>query len=100
MYYKSTQYEFGYNILEGGHKDESINKKRVVCLESKEVFESVTDVAEKLNCKTVKTIARVCRGERPTFQGLHYAFLDENNNPILDKIRLDAPRKHKKTLCV
>lgn len=65
-------------------------------MESKEVFESVTDVAEKLNCKTVETIARVCRGERPTFQGLHYAFLDENNNPILDKIRLDAPKKHKK----
>ena len=99
-YYKSTQDEFGYNILEGGHKAESINKKRVICLETKEVFESVTDVAEKLNCKTVETIARVCRGERPTFQGCHYAFLDKNDKPILDKIRFDAPRSHKKTLCV
>ena len=47
-HYKSTKDEFGYNILEGGHKAESINKKRVVCLETKEVFESVTDVAENV----------------------------------------------------
>ena len=57
-------------------------------METKEVFGSVTDGAEKLNCKTVETIARVCRGERPTFQGFHYAFLDENNELFLGFIVL------------
>ena len=99
-YYKATEDAFGYNILKGGHKAESINRKKVICLETNEVFESVTEVAKKLKCKTIETIARVCRGERPTFQGNHYAFLDENDRPILDNIRFDAKRSHKKTLCV
>lgn len=99
-YYRATENEFGYNILKGGHKAESINRKRVICIETNEVFESISQAASKLDCKTVETIARVCRGERPTFQGYHYAFLDENDKPILDKIRFDAKRSRKKTLCV
>lgn len=98
--YKATQDKYGYNILDGGHNPTSIKRKRVICIELEKEFESISAAADYFKCKTVETISRVCRGERPTFNGYHFAFLDKDDKPILDKIRFNAKRSYKKTLCV
>jgi len=97
--YYNTQIE-GYNIAEGGFNAKSTRRKRVICLETGEKFDSITDCAKKYNANKVDYIARVCHGNKPTFKGYHFAFLDKDDKPRLDKIRLNAPKSHKKTLCI
>lgn len=97
-FYK-TQIE-GYNLTEGGYDAISTRRKRVICLNTGEIFESITAAAKKFKADKVDYIARVCHGVRPRFKGYNFAFLDKNNKPMLEKLRLDAPLAHKKTLCI
>ena len=98
--YKSTNDKYGYNILNGGHKPSSKQKKKVLCIELNKFFESASDAADFFNCKKVETIARVCRGERPTFKGNHFAYLDSKGNPMMDKIDINSKKRYKKTVCL
>lgn len=90
---------FGYNILDGGHNPTSTQKKKVICLETREVFESASELARILNVR-VDTVARVARGERPRLKGKHYAYLDENKKPIISIINFKARTKSKKVKCL
>lgn len=97
-FFNSTNDKFGYNIKKGGHDATNLTKK-VICLETKEIFESASELARKFNVPP-DTIARVCRGERPRFRNKHYVYLDENNNPITNIINFTARTNNKKVKCV
>lgn len=55
-------------------------RERVLCVDTGEIFESVTDASEKLNLILSK-IAAVCRGTRGTTGGLRFKYLDREVEP-------------------
>lgn len=52
------------------------NMKQVVCLETKEVFESCKSAADSFGI-TESIVNRVCNGKRKTAKGFHFEFLDD-----------------------
>lgn len=86
--YKSNNIRYGYNILANGHSTYSTQK--VYCIETGEVFETVLLAAKSIGVSP-SFMANACRGSRPTVKGLHFTYLDKNNNPIMDKVRFIKP---------
>ena len=80
--YNSTNPQFGYNIREGGN---TISEKyrEVICLNTKEIFNTISDAAEKyLNNRSEGHISSVCKGTRAHAgeigdEFLSWAYLDE-----------------------
>ena len=61
------------------HSKKMINKqgaKKVVCLETGEVFESAHDVQRKIGL-TSGNVCRCCKGKRKTAGGYHWMYLDD-----------------------
>ena len=86
--YKSNNIRYGYNILAHGHSTYSTRK--VYCIETKEIFETVQLAAKSIGvCPSF--MANACKGDRPTVKGLHFTYLDKDNNPIMDKVRFIKP---------
>jgi len=50
------------------------NKKKVICLDTNEMFDSITE-AEKV--KSVNNISYCCNGKRKSTKGLHFKFYEE-----------------------
>lgn len=50
--------------------------KKVICIETKQVFNSIQDAADFIGCKH-QLISSVCRGERKTAYGYHWMFYDD-----------------------
>jgi group I intron endonuclease len=55
------------------------NKKRVVNIDTQEVFESVKEAAQKYSLKATH-ISRVCRGKRKSTGGFKWMYLDDCND--------------------
>ena len=51
-------------------------RKKVLCIETKEIFESISAAAKHLNTEPTR-ISRVCRGVRKTYHGYHLEFVDQ-----------------------
>ena len=96
--FNSTDDNFGYNIQKGGHEASNLRKK-IICLETREVFESASELARLLNV-AVDTVARVARGERPRLKGKHFAYLDNDNKPITEIINFNARTNSKRVKCI
>lgn len=83
--YNSTSQETGYNISIGGQEAfANYNLREVICLNTKEIFNSVSDAAEKyLNDRNSGHITSVCKGDRdhagklPNGEMLCWAYLDD-----------------------
>lgn len=79
--YKTKEQRYGYNLQDGGYTTNPSTRKKVICLETNQIYESVSQLADEIGA-TVDKIARVCRGEKPTYKGFHYSYLDKYGNPI------------------
>lgn len=62
--------------------------KKIICIETGEIFECIKDAETKYNSKTknATNISACCRGRQGTAYGYHWAYLDDNNKPIIIKI--------------
>lgn len=105
-YYKSNDSTYGYNIANGGnsvgkiaqstkdkisqahtgkklsekHKENigkgNPDKKQVICIETGDIFNSITIASEKFNIHTTSIVA-VCKNKRHTVNDLHFAYLKD-----------------------
>ena len=60
----------------GREKAFALARKKVICVETKQIFNSIQDVADFLGV-THQSVASVCRGERKTCCGYHWMFYDD-----------------------
>ena len=60
----------------GREKAYSLARKKVICIETQEIFNSIQDVAN-IFCVAYQTISSVCRGERKTSCGYHWMFYED-----------------------
>lgn len=78
---KMKKYKFEHPVTEKTKlkisKTKNKYKKRVRCIETKEIFESVSFTAERFDTEPTQ-ISRVCRGVRKTYHGYHFEFVDKN----------------------
>jgi len=76
-------------IKRGGH-----NKKAVMCKETGEIFNSTVEAAKCYHV-THGAIASACRGLLKTVKGMHFCYVDDNNNPIevSQPIKVNKPIK-------
>lgn len=51
------------------------NAKKIICVENNQVFNSITEAADKLNLD-FRLISLVCNGKRHTTGGLHFKFIE------------------------
>lgn len=85
-------------------KDIEKNKKRYICIETKEVYNSEEEAANSVNIN-VSGISSVCKGKQKTAGGYHWAYYDEY---IKDPDKYDELAKQnnynngkpKKVLCI
>lgn len=52
-------------------------KRRVICLQTGLIYESMTDAAAAVPAAQLSGIQRVCKGERQTAGGMTWRYLDE-----------------------
>lgn len=88
----------GYNILPSGYSCNGKEAKKVYCIETKEIFDSVGVCARKLNA-SVSLVTNCCKGRRHSCKGFHICFLDENGTPQLEVLKKTKPH-HSKVRCV
>ena len=74
-----------------------INSKKIICIETKEVFKS-TKEASKITKINESTIGRCCRKEFHIAGGFHWAFYDEYLKNPDDSIYLTSRKKTGKTV--
>lgn len=109
----------GYNLTEGGSigipgkpkSDETRanmklaqakNRKRVRCLDTGEVFESITMAAECYGIGSGE-ISDVCNGKRNTAAGLHWLFLEDwlsTDNETQADLLTKMPHRRKRVRCI
>ena len=87
-----------------GMKDSVINKRKVICVETDEIFESIESAAKAKGFKS-NHISEVCSGIWHTFGGFHWIYLDDKDekNWETQKEKILHKRKNYKTtpiLCV
>lgn len=123
--YQTTDPDYGYNLKTGGQyglfSPESIeklrasqmghpvsdkvrtmlaeaNRKPIICLETKEIFESGQAAADKLNlCRS--SILKAARGRQDTCGGLHFAGLDDYKNGQIKQF-IPAPPRYRRVRCI
>ena len=81
--YDSRNPEKGYNIAKGGHQGGSVAgeknplNKPVICLDTLKIYPSARIAGEELDIDE-SCIRKVCRGNRASAGGYHWADYDEN----------------------
>ena len=58
--------------------DNSINKRKVICLETKQIFNSIVEVSAFYN-KNARHVSECCNGSRHTWNGYHWQYYQEDN---------------------
>lgn len=108
-YFNSTNRNYGYNLSEGGksnsgfkHSQKTIQKMKdsafkrpVICLETQQVFSSITEAAQATN-NMLNNIRDCCTGRQKTTKGLHWQFYD-NKEKI--KTIAEIEKNRNKTQC-
>ena len=64
------------------------NKKKVKCKETGDIFNSATEASDRFKVHKT-TIVSACNGRLKTVKGMHFCYLDDNNNPV----EVDQPTK-------
>ena len=77
---------------------QSVNRKRILCVETGEIFHSIVEAANK-NGTTFKGISNVLHGRAITAGGFHWKYADENLNYAI-RDENDRHDKRKPVLCV
>lgn len=102
--YRTTESKYGYNVSSGGISDKSFSEytkqqmsinhadfsgsknpraRKVICLETNEIFETITDASKKYNINRT-CISDCCTGKHKTCKGLHFQYFD-NGKPLKDR---------------
>lgn len=83
--YNARDQSIGYNIHIGGNNQNGENNssydsksKKVVCIETGQIFISAQAAARYYKLKSSGVINQVCRGKKITSAGLHWKYLDES----------------------
>lgn len=84
----------GYNVLPNRYCSNNKPPKKVYCLETKEVFDSVSSCARKYGT-TISVIGNCCNGRKASFSAKHFCFIDEAGSPKTSIIKKVAPLKCK-----
>lgn len=104
--YNSNNSKFGYNIEDGGNStvmkngSEHPNATKVICLETKQIFNTIAEAAIWMDKNPYKShIYQACNGERHTCgfhpitkQPLHWLYLKDYNEQIAN-IRINEKNK-------
>ena len=80
----------------------NINAKKVICINTNEVFETMTEAANKYSLN-MKNISQVCAGEKATTRGLQFAYYEENKEYKLKEINPKTKGNHpcaRKIICI
>lgn len=83
--YRTREREFGYNIAMGGSdvctmaKGDNPKAKKVICLETQEVFDCGVNAAQKYNISKAN-IYDCCKGKQKTAAGLHWSWYEEGKD--------------------
>lgn len=59
--------------------------RRVINLDTKEVFESLTDAVKSVGGKRVSAIVKVCKGQRSQYRNNHFAYYSDYLNNTIPK---------------
>jgi len=54
-----------------------VNKRKVVCLDNGEIFESLSDAVRFAGGRNSSAIVRVCQGKRSQYRDWHFAYYDD-----------------------
>jgi hypothetical protein len=65
--------------FESGKRSKESYEKKVICIESGEVYNSIKEAGEKTNT-CYQNISQVCNGKRKTANGLHWSFLSSTTS--------------------
>ena len=57
----------------------NVENKKIICVETQQIFDRVSDAAKALNLKRYDKIGLCCRGERQTAYGYHWEYVEEEN---------------------
>lgn len=60
-------------------KASEARKRKVLCVETNQIFESASEAARKVPKTTQSKICMVCRGQRKTCGGFHWRYIDNEN---------------------
>ena len=61
----------------GSHAKSFCGAKKVICVETGQIFRTITEAAEKMNLNYAR-ISDVCRGKRKTTGGYHFEYVKED----------------------
>ena len=61
--------------------------KKVINLDTKEIFNSVTDAAASVGGKRANAIARVCKGKRSHYRNVHFAYYEDYVNNTIPQFK-------------
>ena len=85
----NIQYVFKYlnednEIIKTTFESKAKNKKKILCITTNEIFDSISDAAKKYNL-SVQNISRACQGKnrycgKYNEQKLYWSLIDENDN--------------------
>ncbi len=80
--FKKRKEGTGENISKGlMNPDSKLNRKKVICLDTGEIFPSVAEAGRKLNLVWT-SIAEVCRKQRNNLFGKVYRYIDADGNVL------------------
>lgn len=61
--------------------------KKVINLDTKEVFNSVTEASRSVGGKNANSITRVCKGERSHYRNVHFAYYEDYLNDTIPQFK-------------
>ena len=62
-------------------------KKKVICIETNEIFESLTEACKTYNSSSISSLANCCLGNGHTFMNLHWKYLKDYEKMTEDEIK-------------
>lgn len=71
-----VKYNMNYGTIHKKFKMNNHNSKKVICLETKEIFQSGKQCAESIGCHR-SNVGNCCNNKQATIKGNHYMWLDE-----------------------
>ena len=87
------------NHMYGKYDDKNPNSKRVLIVSTKEIFNSVSELCRNHPTYNVSKVCSVCRGDRYTYKGEIFRYIDSNGNIVDNGVPADreliANIKHK-----
>ena len=96
--YNSLDPNLGYNKIREHSDMGGKTKKRVICINTGKVYDSMTEICRELNVNITK-VSAVCNGTRKHTKGLQFAFYEDGKEYVLKDIKHGQTNKNK-VICI